>query len=254
MASRSAGGRATVSQQTPVRLDDARRQLAEYVRGLDPNHATRTGPSVRADGPAGAMLRPGDQSDTGPAVDILALGTEVPQRMTGDRSPSVRPSRSGGHSSSNRDISETPPAAVHSAVQQRGGAGVSRETRAGLLDNSACLSTRRANRSTVAAASGLETPASDLTYAVGLTTDDPDAAMGSPTTVPAPVPAAVAVLGLPPRLAQTLAGLLAGLSEKQVARDLSLSPHTVHTYVKQLHKRLGVASRGELLARFIRSV
>jgi DNA-binding CsgD family transcriptional regulator len=54
---------------------------------------------------------------------------------------------------------------------------------------------------------------------------------------------------LPPRLRQTLDGLLAGLSEKQEARQLGVSQHTVHNYVKELHRRLGVASRGELLAR-----
>lgn len=62
---------------------------------------------------------------------------------------------------------------------------------------------------------------------------------------------AVDALGLPPRMAQILRGLLAGGSEKQLARNLAISPHTVHTYVKQLHKRLDVRSRGELLARFV---
>lgn len=64
---------------------------------------------------------------------------------------------------------------------------------------------------------------------------------------------AVADLGLPPRSRQVLAGLLGGSSEKQIARDLSISPHTVHTYVKQIHKRLNVASRGELLSHFLDS-
>ena len=53
---------------------------------------------------------------------------------------------------------------------------------------------------------------------------------------------------LPPRLRQTLAALVAGDSEKQVARRLGISPHTVHNYVKALHQRFGVNSRGELLA------
>jgi DNA-binding CsgD family transcriptional regulator len=54
---------------------------------------------------------------------------------------------------------------------------------------------------------------------------------------------------LPPRLAQTLAELQAGASEKQVSIKLGISRHTVHNYVKALHRRLGVSSRGELLAR-----
>ena len=54
---------------------------------------------------------------------------------------------------------------------------------------------------------------------------------------------------LPPRLTQTLNELLAGSSEKQIALKLELSQHTIHNYVKALHQRFGVSSRGELLAR-----
>ena len=51
---------------------------------------------------------------------------------------------------------------------------------------------------------------------------------------------------------QILDCLLGGDSEKQIALKLTISPHTVHTYVKRLHKALDVNSRGELLARFVR--
>ena len=54
---------------------------------------------------------------------------------------------------------------------------------------------------------------------------------------------------LPPRLNQTLTELLKGASEKQIAAKLKLSPHTIHNYVKALHQRFGVSSRGELLAK-----
>jgi len=54
---------------------------------------------------------------------------------------------------------------------------------------------------------------------------------------------------LPPRLRQVLAGLLKGDSEQQVALRLGISAHTVHEHVKRLHRRFGVSSRGELLAR-----
>ena len=54
---------------------------------------------------------------------------------------------------------------------------------------------------------------------------------------------------LPPRLNQTLTELLNGASEKQIAAKLKLSPHTIHNYVKALHQRFGVSSRGELLAK-----
>src|SRR5438067_2380677 len=68
---------------------------------------------------------------------------------------------------------------------------------------------------------------------------------GKPNGTPASLPP------LSPRLKQTLELLLAGESEKQIARRLSLSQHTVHVYVKALYKGFGVSSRGELLARFI---
>jgi DNA-binding CsgD family transcriptional regulator len=58
---------------------------------------------------------------------------------------------------------------------------------------------------------------------------------------------------LPPRHRQTLERLLAGDSEKQIAARLGISPHTVHQYVKALHKRFGVSSRGELLAKWVRA-
>ncbi len=61
-----------------------------------------------------------------------------------------------------------------------------------------------------------------------------------------------AAVGLSPRMRQTLERLIAGDSEKQIAGRLKVSPNTVHVYVKQLYKRFGANSRGELLSRFIR--
>jgi len=58
---------------------------------------------------------------------------------------------------------------------------------------------------------------------------------------------------LPPRLQPVLSQLLQGDGEKQIAVKLGLSRHTVHEYVKTIYKRLGVSSRGELLARFVPS-
>jgi DNA-binding CsgD family transcriptional regulator len=57
---------------------------------------------------------------------------------------------------------------------------------------------------------------------------------------------------LSPRLRQTLACLIEGDSEKQVAARLGLSPTTVHEYVTALYRRFGVQSRGELLAHVLR--
>jgi DNA-binding CsgD family transcriptional regulator len=59
--------------------------------------------------------------------------------------------------------------------------------------------------------------------------------------------------GIAPRLRQTLASLARGSSEKQIAEELAISPHTVHDYVKALHRHFGVSSRGELLALYLGS-
>jgi hypothetical protein len=58
------------------------------------------------------------------------------------------------------------------------------------------------------------------------------------------------IAALPPHLRDTLRQLLCGRSEKEASIKLGLSPHTVHSYVKELHRREGVASRSELLLRF----
>ena len=44
------------------------------------------------------------------------------------------------------------------------------------------------------------------------------------------------------------AQLLAGASEKELAYELNVSPHTVHEHVKAIHRAFGARSRGELLA------
>ena len=54
-----------------------------------------------------------------------------------------------------------------------------------------------------------------------------------------------------PRQEQVLRLLSGGMSEKEVAAKLRLSPHTVHVYVKALYRHFGVASRAELLVRAI---
>ena len=59
---------------------------------------------------------------------------------------------------------------------------------------------------------------------------------------------------LSPRAREVLAALVEGDGEKQIAARLGLSRHTVHDYLKALHRRFGVSSRGELLAAYRRSV
>lgn len=57
------------------------------------------------------------------------------------------------------------------------------------------------------------------------------------------------VNNLAPRKRETLEQLLKGDSEKQIAFKLSISHHTVHSYVKSLYKQFDVCSRAELLAK-----
>jgi len=55
---------------------------------------------------------------------------------------------------------------------------------------------------------------------------------------------------LSPRQRNTLNRLLEGESEKEVAKEMGLSHHTVHIYVKQLYRYYGVRSRAELQSWF----
>jgi DNA-binding CsgD family transcriptional regulator len=54
---------------------------------------------------------------------------------------------------------------------------------------------------------------------------------------------------LTPRAGQTLMLLGVGESEKRAAVRLGISKHTLHEYVKQLHRHFGVSHRRELLVR-----
>jgi DNA-binding CsgD family transcriptional regulator len=54
---------------------------------------------------------------------------------------------------------------------------------------------------------------------------------------------------LAPRVGQTLMLLGVGESEKRAAVRLGVSKHTLHEYVKQLHRHFGVSHRRELLVR-----
>jgi DNA-binding CsgD family transcriptional regulator len=56
---------------------------------------------------------------------------------------------------------------------------------------------------------------------------------------------------LSPRERQVLLLLLSGKSSKEVAKEMVISTHTVADYLKQIHSKLEVSSRGELLALFI---
>jgi len=56
---------------------------------------------------------------------------------------------------------------------------------------------------------------------------------------------------LSPRLRQTLAHLLEGDSEKEVAAQLGLSVPTTHQYVTTLYRHFGVRSRSQLIAHLL---
>jgi DNA-binding NarL/FixJ family response regulator len=59
---------------------------------------------------------------------------------------------------------------------------------------------------------------------------------------------------LSPRLQQTLACLLDGDSEKQIADRLGLSHATTHQYVTALYRHFGVGSRAQLMAYVLKRI
>jgi hypothetical protein len=67
-------------------------------------------------------------------------------------------------------------------------------------------------------------------------------------------PESVEIDSLPKRLVETVSGMRRGLSRKEIADELGISPHTVHTYERQLFDRFDVRGRGELLARLARAI
>jgi len=56
-------------------------------------------------------------------------------------------------------------------------------------------------------------------------------------------------LGLSPRECGIVRAVFDGDSEKDTAARLGLSPHTVHTYLWRIYRKLRVQSREELLVR-----
>ena len=56
-------------------------------------------------------------------------------------------------------------------------------------------------------------------------------------------------LGLSPRECGIVRAVFDGDSEKRTAERLGLSPHTVHTYLWRIYRKLQVQSREELLVR-----
>lgn len=67
------------------------------------------------------------------------------------------------------------------------------------------------------------------------------------------VPDDYQVRELSPRQKQVLWMLCSGDGEQQIATRLGISLHTVHDYVKALHKHFGVSSRAELIVKVLRN-
>jgi DNA-binding CsgD family transcriptional regulator len=59
---------------------------------------------------------------------------------------------------------------------------------------------------------------------------------------------------LPLRLRQVLGHLCSGMTEKEIAAAMDLSQHTVHEYIKELYRRIGVRGRSELTAWLVRQI
>ncbi len=61
--------------------------------------------------------------------------------------------------------------------------------------------------------------------------------------------AALKSLGVSPREYETLELLAAGLSNKEIARELGVSPNTVKTHLARLYEKLGAARRTEAVGK-----
>lgn len=62
-------------------------------------------------------------------------------------------------------------------------------------------------------------------------------------------PQALAALGISPRELTVLQSLAAGRSDKEIARELNVSPHTVKTHVRRLFEKLEARRRTDAVNR-----
>jgi ATP/maltotriose-dependent transcriptional regulator MalT len=62
-------------------------------------------------------------------------------------------------------------------------------------------------------------------------------------------PQALATLGISPRELTVLKSLAAGRSDKEIARELNVSPHTVKTHVRRLFEKLEAKRRTDAVNR-----
>ncbi len=60
-------------------------------------------------------------------------------------------------------------------------------------------------------------------------------------------------LYLPPRLKQVLALMAEGRTQKEIAYELGLSPHTVRAYIEKIYERLGTLDRVQAVSTALRA-
>jgi DNA-binding NarL/FixJ family response regulator len=70
-----------------------------------------------------------------------------------------------------------------------------------------------------------------------------------PATSAEIAPIVIEAYGLSSREREVVSGIARGLSTPELAKQLFLSPHTVRDYVKTVFEKVGVSSRGELVAK-----
>lgn len=58
-------------------------------------------------------------------------------------------------------------------------------------------------------------------------------------------------LGLSGREREIVGSMIEGNTEAEIASRLGISPHTVHTHLERLHRKLHVASRPHLIGRVL---
>lgn len=61
-------------------------------------------------------------------------------------------------------------------------------------------------------------------------------------------------LSLSPREVQIIQGIFADDKESTIAHQLGISPHTVHTYVERVYRKLAVNSRVQVVLRVVNSL
>ena len=62
-------------------------------------------------------------------------------------------------------------------------------------------------------------------------------------------PIVIEAYGLAPRERDVVRAIARGSSTPDIAAELCLSPHTVRDYIKSVFEKVGVSSRGELIAK-----